>query len=173
LAIRRLVAGDFLSRHSAVVVIIQQRAIWTISSGLSGLMIAVVDSGPLYAAVDADDDDHIRCLELLEHPDLEVVVPATVVAEVTCLVGPRLGELVEAAFLRGLSAVEVEAPRTEDWPAAAGLVERYRDLPLDGTDASVAVLAERLETDIILTLDRRHFAAIRQSNGRAFRLLPD
>lgn len=40
-------------------------------------------------------------------------------------------------------------------------------------DASVAVLAERLRTDLIVTLDRRHFGAIRMSDGGSFRLLPD
>jgi len=135
-------------------------------------LIAIVDSGPLYAAVDADDDDHVRCLEVLQRADLELVVPALVVAEVTYLVGRRLGATTEAAFLRGLSAVEVEAPSVEDWPAIANLVERYGDFALGGTDASVAVLAERLGTDVIVTLDRRHFGTLRMSNGRPFRLLP-
>ena len=136
-------------------------------------MIAIVDAGPLYAAVDADDYDHARCLEVLERTDLDLVVPALVVAEVSYLVGRRLGPSIEAAFLRGLSALEVEAPSLEDWPAIADLVERYGDFPLGGTDASVAVLAERLGTDLVLTLDRRHFGAIRMPDGRPFRLLPD
>ncbi|MCZ7663108.1 MAG: PIN domain-containing protein [Thermoleophilia bacterium] len=136
-------------------------------------MIAIIDSGPLYAAADADDDDHLRCLEVLQRADLELVVPALVVAEVTYLVGRRLGTAAEAAFLRGLAAVEVEAPSSDDWPAIAGLVQRYADFPIGGTDASVAVLAERLGTDRIVTLDRRHFGAIRMSDGRPFRLLPE
>ncbi len=136
-------------------------------------MIAIVDAGPLYAAVDADDDDHARCLGVLERADLDLVVPALVVAEVTYLVGRRLGAAVEALFLRGLAAVEVEAPSVDDWPAVADLVERYGDFPLGGTDASVAVLAERLGTDLIVTLDRRHFGAIRRSDGGSFRLLPE
>jgi uncharacterized protein len=136
-------------------------------------VIAIVDSGPLYAAVDADDDEHERCLGLLRRPDLDLIVPALVVAEVTYLVGRRLGARVEAAFLRGLATLEVEAPAVEDWPAIADLVERYADFPLGGTDASVAVLADRLGTHLILTLDRRHFGAIRSAHGRPFRLLPE
>ena len=57
-------------------------------------MIAIVDSGPLYAAVDAGDDDHARSLALLQRPELDLVVPALVVAEVTYLVGRRLGAAV-------------------------------------------------------------------------------
>lgn len=136
-------------------------------------MIAVVDSGPLYAVVDADDDDHERCLEVLQRVDLELVVPALVVAEVTYLVGRRLGPDAEARFLRGLAAVEVEAPTVDEWQSIASLVARYGDFPLGGTDASVAVLAERLGTNLIVSLDRRHFGALRMKDGRPFELLPE
>lgn len=136
-------------------------------------MIAIVDSGPLYAAVDADDDDHARSLAVLQRSDLDLVIPALVVAEVTYLVGRRLGAAVEAAFLRGLTSIEIEAPAADDWQAIAGLVERYGDFPLGSTDASVAVLADRLGTDLIVTLDRRHFSAIRTAGGNSYRLMPD
>jgi predicted nucleic acid-binding protein len=49
----------------------------------------------------------------------------------------------------------------------------YRDFPLGGVDASVVALAERLNTDLVVTLDRRHFPAIRPRHVPAFRLLPD
>jgi uncharacterized protein len=136
-------------------------------------MIAIVDSCPLYAVVDADDQDHARCLEVLRRPDLELVVPALVVSEVTYLVGRRMGAEVEAAFLRGLASIEVEAPSSEDWTAIADLVERCADLPLGGSDASVAVVADRLGTDLIVTLDRRHFGAMRSAGGAPYRLIPD
>ena len=136
-------------------------------------MLAVVDSGPLYAVVDADDNDHGRCLDVLQSSELDLVVPALVVAEVTYLVGRRMGPTTEAAFLRGLGAMEVESPTPDDWTAIGQLVERYGDFPLGGTDASVAVLADRLDTDLIVTLDTRHFGALRSPSGSAYRLLPD
>jgi uncharacterized protein len=139
----------------------------------NGLLIAIVDTGPLYAAADRADENHERCLAVLEDGALDLVVPALVVAEVSYLVESRLGPRAEARFLRGLADFEVEAPTNEEWDSIAALVERYGDFPLGGTDASVAVLAERLGTDLIVTLDRRHFAAIRMNTGRAFRLLPE
>jgi hypothetical protein len=39
-------------------------------------------------------------------------------------------------------------------------------------DASVVVLAERLRTDLIVTLDHRHFRVVRPEHFDAFRLLP-
>lgn len=136
-------------------------------------MLAVVDSGPLYAVTDTDDDDHERSLAVLQRPELQLVIPALVVAEVTFMVGRRLGARAEAGFLRGLTQFEVEAPLAEDWPRIAELVERYGDFPLGGADASVVALAERLGTELVITLDRRHFAAVQPRHRPAFQLLPE
>ena len=138
----------------------------------SGTALAVVDAGPLYAVLDADDRNHRRSVEVLQRRDLELIVPALVVAEVTYIAGRRLGPAAEAAFLRGLASFQVEAPRPDEWPRIAALVEQYRDFPLGGTDASIVALAERFGTDLIVTLDRRHFDAVRPRHAVAFRILP-
>jgi uncharacterized protein len=135
-------------------------------------VIAVVDTGPLYAAVDADDADHGRCVSALAAPGLRLVIPAMVVAETSYLVATRLGPAVEAAFLRSLVEIDVEAPLPNDWTRIAELVEQYADFPLGGTDASLVTLAERLRTDLVITLDRRHFEAVRPAHCPALRLLP-
>lgn len=136
-------------------------------------MLAIVDTGPLYATVDVDDMDHEACRAVLERPDLELVVPALVVAEAAYLVGRRLGPAIEAAFVRGLSELEVEAPLADEWTLIADLVERYADFPLGTADASVVSLAERLDTTLIVTLDRRHFGLVRTAAGGPFQLLPE
>jgi predicted nucleic acid-binding protein len=134
--------------------------------------LAVVDAGPLYAAADADDRDHARSREALSRGDLRLVVPALVVAEATYFVGRRLGAAAESAFLRGLGSLDVEAPTSEDFSRIAELVEQYADFPLGGTDASVIALAERLGAPIVITLDHRHFGAVRPRHRDAFELLP-
>ena len=108
-------------------------------------MLAIVDAGPLYAVTDVADEDHHRSLAVLQRPDLHLVIPALVVAEVTYMVGRRLGNRAEALFLRGLQDFDIEAPVAADWPRVADLVEQYADFPLGGTDASVVALAERSE----------------------------
>lgn len=135
-------------------------------------MLAVVDTGPLYAAVDADDADHAACVAALTDRRYRLVVPALVVAEATYLVGSRLGPAVEAVFLRGLSVLDVDAPLPDDWARIAELVEQYADFPLGGTDASVLALAERLGAEVVITLDRRHFGAVRPRHCEALRLVP-
>jgi uncharacterized protein len=137
-------------------------------------LIAIVDAGPLYESIVSGDINHIASAATLQRPDLELVVPTLVVAEVSYFLHTRHGGIAEAGFVRRLATeIEVEAPLPAEWSIIADLVERYADFPLGATDASVAVLAERLDTDIIITLDHRHFRALRMSNGRPFRLLPD
>jgi uncharacterized protein len=110
---------------------------------------------------------------VFQRTDLQFVIPTLVVAEVCHFLGIRAGVRVEATFLRGLARLEVEQPVPEEWSRIADLVERYGDFPLGGTDASIVALAERLRTDLIVTLDRRHFEAIRPRHTAAFRLLPE
>jgi predicted nucleic acid-binding protein len=136
------------------------------------LTLAVVDAGPLYAAADADDRDHEASLGALSRADLRLVVPALAVAEATDFVGQRLGASAESAFLRGIGALDVEGPTADDFVRMAELVELYADFPLGGTDASVIALAERLQASTILTLDRRHFGAVRPRHRAAFELIP-
>jgi len=135
-------------------------------------MLAVVDAGPLYATADADDQDHEACRNVLARADLRLIIAALAVAEATYFVGRRLGSNAEAAFLRGLENMDVEGPTADDFTRMAQLVETYADFPLGGTDASVIALAERTEAEIVITLDRRHFAAVQPSHRQAFQLLP-
>lgn len=135
-------------------------------------MLAVVDTGPLYAAVDEDDADHARCRAALEQPEHRLIIPALVVAEATYLIGTRLGPDVEARFLESLTHMDVEAPTLDDWSRIAQLVKQYGDFPLGGVDASVVALAERLDVETVVTLDDRHFRAVRPRHRQAFRLSP-
>ena len=57
---------------------------------------------------------------------------------------------------------------------ARQIQDRYAALRLDLTDAVSVVVAEKYETDTVLTLDRRDFRAITPLTGASgFRLLPD
>ncbi len=135
-------------------------------------MLAVVDTGPLYASLDLDDDDHEASVKALSSPGLRLVIPVLVVAEVAYLVATRLGGDVEATFIATLSDLDVEAPLPQEWSRIAELIQQYSSFPLGATDASVITLAERLQTPHVITLDRRHFHAVRPGHCDALQLLP-
>ena len=52
------------------------------------------------------------------------------------------------------------------------MVDRYQEMRIGLTDASLVVLAARYATTRLLTLDERHFRAIRPLRGDAFTILP-
>ena len=53
-------------------------------------------------------------------------------------------------------------------PAMLALLEKYRDRPMNLTDASLVVLADRLGITEILTIDRSDFDVYRISGNRRF-----
>ena len=100
-------------------------------------------------------------------------MPTLVITEVAYLLGTRLGVDPEVRFLGDLAAGNLiaEPVAAPDWMRIAELVGQYRDLPLGTVDASVVAAAERLGTNEIATVDRRHFAVV-QSNTGVLNLLP-
>lgn len=60
----------------------------------------------------------------------------------------------------------------EDVGRAHKVIKKYRDQEIGLADASIVVLANRHETNDVLSLDERHFRALRGPAGKRFRLLP-
>lgn len=136
------------------------------------MAIAIVDTGPLYAALDAQDKDHAACLEVLRGTNSRLIIPTLVITEVCYLLSRRLGATAESLFVESLQENDVRSPAATDWPRIAELVRQYSNFPLGTVDASLVALAERLDADLLVTLDRRHFSAIRPRHCSHFQLLP-
>lgn len=85
-----------------------------------------------------------------------------------------IGVEAELAFLEdlGIGTYAVESLTPTELRTAWRVAERYRDLELRLADASLVVLAQRFGTRRLLTLDERHFRAIRPLQGGSFTLLP-
>jgi uncharacterized protein len=137
--------------------------------------VILVDTNVLVAAARTADTNHDAAARLLETLDEPLLVPPTVLAEVCYLLDEWGGPDVEVRFLRdfqpgGLQLAELT---TADVVRMADLVERYADLRLGGTDASLVAIAERLRIDRIATFDRRHFTVVRPAHVAAFTLLPE
>lgn len=136
------------------------------------------DSGPIFAAADRKDADHHASVDLftgLRLANRRLLVPQTVMAEVGYLLETKVGTSAEVAFLEAVAngSFEMVSLTQEDVTRVSELVDRYDDLPLGTTDASVIALAERLGVAEIATLDHRHFRVVRPSHVEAFTLLPE
>ncbi len=134
----------------------------------------VVDTGILLAAADNADGNHDACAALIASEPGPLVASPLVIAETAYLVGRQLGAAAEATFMRAVADGEIimETLRLEDLRRTADLVDRYADLGLGATDASVVALAERHGQSRIATLDRRHFSVVRSVSGDSFKLVP-
>lgn len=134
----------------------------------------IVDTGPLVAAADRADKDHVVCQELLEDDEGPLVTTGLVIAEAAYLINRQLGPTAEAALYTSIidGDLEVAALGRADWERIRELVTTYASMPLGGTDASVIALAERHGAIRVATLDWRHFTVVRPRHAQALELLP-
>jgi predicted nucleic acid-binding protein len=137
--------------------------------------VILFDTNILVAAARTADVNHhiaVRLLNTMSEPRL---VPPTVVAEVCYLLSEWGGPDAEVRFLRDFRPGGLRLAELTDTDVArmADLAERYADLRLGGTDASLVAIAERLDIERIATFDRRHFTVVRPARIDAFVLLPE
>jgi len=134
---------------------------------------AVVDSGPLIALFDGDDSHHQRVLAFLsDNSRLQLVTTWAVLNEVSALLAGRVGKQAELDFLAWVERGGLDI-RMQDSAALSRmriLIAKYRDLPFDFADASIAVLAEQLGVSEILTLDR-DFEVYKDARGKRLKNL--
>lgn len=123
----------------------------------------VVDTGGLIALLDADDKHHEAVLASFETDGDEWVLPWAILPEVDYLAATRLGDRVARAFAEDLGSgvFHVEGLGPRDLAGAWALMKRYPRLPFGLVDAVVMVQAERLKARAIVTLDARHFRAVK------------
>lgn len=134
----------------------------------------VCDTSGVLAALDRADPDHHACHAVLESYDGPLVLSPFVLAELDHLVRARLGAdaarvLADDVAAGAYDLALIDAP---DVAQCIDLDRQYADLGLGLSDASLIVLAHRVRTRSLLTLDERHFRAVRPLQGGALTLLP-
>jgi predicted nucleic acid-binding protein len=134
----------------------------------------VLDTGGLYAAIDANEDLHGRAVAALTAARPPRLLSPFVLAELDYLVGTRVGPEAEVLLLDEVirGAYEIAPFSADDMEQAKRIIERYDDLHIGLADASVVVLAFRHRSLDLLCTDERHFRALRGPGGKPFRLLP-
>ena len=136
--------------------------------------IWLVDTGPLVAYLDSSEVEHDRASDALDSFNGVLATTAAVVTEVMHFIsGARDGalafsELISHSGMRVYGMCEPAEVRD-----AAALMQRYADTPMDFADATLVLLAERLATVDILTLDRRGFNTYRLPSGAPFNPILD
>lgn len=134
----------------------------------------LLDTSGLLSAIDRSQRHHEAARRALESAPPPWILSPFVLAELDYLLATRVGQSAERALLaevaRGVYRLEALDPA--DIEAAERVIGRHRDLEIGLADASLVVLAHRYGVRDILTLDKRHFRALRGPGGRPFRVHP-
>ena len=134
----------------------------------------MLDTSVVVAFMNRRDDDHEQASAWIETADEDLVTTPMVVAEIDHLVSRGGGSAAALAFYEDLVS---GAYIVEWWREAmfetVETARRHEAFGLGLADASLLVLAARLETTRIATLDERHFRIVKPLTGQAaFVLLP-
>ncbi len=134
----------------------------------------IADASGLLAAFGRDQPDYARARAAFESDPGPIVMSPYVLAELDYHLMKRRGVDAELHLLADVAAgvFELATFSTNDVARALSVLTKYRDMRIGLADASLVVLAERYGTTRILTLDERHFRAIKPLHADAFTLLP-
>jgi hypothetical protein len=136
--------------------------------------VILLDTSGLLAALDRSQRFHDAAVAALRAASPPWMLSPFVLAELDYLLATRVGQAAERELLAevGRGVYRVEQLEADDIAAAERVIGRYGALGIGLADASIVVLANRYGVRDLLTLDERHFRALRGANGRPFRLLP-
>lgn len=134
----------------------------------------LLDTSGLLAAIDGNQRHHAACAAALLAAAPPRLLSPFVLAELDYLLATQVGSRAQLALLDEVArgAYRLEPFGAIDVAAARDVAARYADLDVGLADASIVVLAARHDTRDVLTLDERHFRAMRALDRKRFRLLP-
>jgi uncharacterized protein len=132
----------------------------------------ILDTGPVVALLDRKDPHHEWVSPRFARVAGPLVTTGAVVTEASFFLQhvkdgiARLCEFLAHPQVRIFDSFQLSGLR-----AAAILMHRYADTPMDFADATLVLVAGELGTNRVLTLDERGFRTYRHGRNRAFRLI--
>jgi uncharacterized protein len=137
--------------------------------------VIIADTSGLYAIFNRRQPEYEAARRSVERDGGPLVVSSLVLAELDYFILARLGAHAEQIVLAELRspAYQLALFTDDDFNLASEVAVKYADMQLGLTDASIVVHAARHKTTRILSLDHKHFGAVRPLTGDAgFTLLP-
>lgn len=133
----------------------------------------MLDTSFVVALLRRNDEHHRAAVDFYLDAGARFSTTPLVLAEIDYMLHRRGTPSVIKAFY---TEIDAGTMGVEWWPRldvqASEIADRYAEIGLGLTDASVVALAGRLETTRIATFDERHFRAVEPLSGGSFELLP-
>ncbi len=130
-----------------------------------------IDTGPIVALFDKNDNYHDKCLSLLKTIKEPLITTMPVLTEAFYLLGfswqvqDALWEFVNQG------GIQIYDLKGEQFKRCRELMKKYKDLPMDLADATIVSAAETVNISTIFTIDK-DFRVYRTKQGKNFRLIP-
>ena len=129
------------------------------------------DSGPLLALFNRGDSWNTRVLAWMEaNPRVHLIATWPVVTEVCALLSKRVSDAAALDFLTWIErdGLTLDTPGPASFHEVLAITLRYRDVPFDFADASVADMTLRRGIGDVLTIDS-DFDVYRDARGKPLR----
>lgn len=112
----------------------------------------IADTGPLYAAVDIDDQYHQRSqqeLKIINQQKLAILVPYPIYLETHKLILQSLGITAALRFTRDIEKqVNFINPTAEDYQKATSIITKFPDQKITLFDAVTVILANQIKLPV-------------------------
>jgi predicted nucleic acid-binding protein len=132
----------------------------------------LLDAGPIVALLNPRDPEHDSTSAILDGFRGNLATTGAVITEAFHLLRRHSnGSEHLLRFLEASRMTVVECCQADQLRRAVRLMTKYRDTPMDFADATLVLLAERLDQYEICTLDRRGFSTFRTSSGKSLRII--
>lgn len=133
---------------------------------------AVIDSGPLIALFDRDDDFHKPVQDFLRNYTGSLHTSVAVITEVTHLLDFSVRAQIDFLDWVRLGAVVIESIDRDDLANICRMTAKYADLPMDFADATLVQIAERAKIAHVISIDRDFYIYRKNDRTCLENLLP-
>lgn len=132
----------------------------------------ILDTGPIVALFDRDDDYHSRSVEILKRIEEPLITTWPVITEAFYLLNFswQVQDDLWEFMVRG--GVIIHPLEMEFYLRCRELMRKYRDLPMDLADATLVALGEEMGLSKVFTFDHKDFEVYRPTHRKRFSLIP-
>jgi predicted nucleic acid-binding protein len=129
----------------------------------------LIDSGPLIALFDADDNHHKKAVNFIKENKFPLVTTLASITEALHLLDFNRNAQIDFLDWISKGALEIHSIDIPAFNKLRDLTIKYKNLPMDFADACLVYLAEELNITKIATIDR-DFTIYRIKNKKKFEL---
>ena len=130
----------------------------------------LIDSGPLVALFDSSDKYHAESVAFIKSNPYPLLTTIASVTETLHILNFNRNAQIDFLGWVHSGGVEIHDIGNNDFHRLKELTEKYRDLPMDFADSCLVFLAEKLDINMIATIDR-DFTIYRIKGRKKFKMV--